>query len=62
MAYLKYGVFENEEIACSKCKWKGLGSELKLEGFSDEHFIIDLSCPNCHEHIGHTQPPTNNEG
>jgi len=62
MAFLKYGVFEKEEITCTNCNWKGLGSELIVEGFSDEHFIIDFSCPNCHEHIGHTQPPTINEG
>jgi len=58
MPYLEYGVFEKEEITCPKCQWKGLGSELQIEGYSDEHFIIDLSCPNCSEHIGFTQPST----
>lgn len=60
MPYLEYGVFEKKEISCPKCNWKGLGSELNIEDCSEEHLIIDFSCPKCFEHIGYIYPPETN--
>ena len=61
MPFLTYGVFEDKEISCAKCGWKGLGKELKIEEFSEENSIIDFCCPKCFEHIGFTQPPMKSE-
>ena len=61
MSYLEYTAFETQEIICPKCGWIGLGKELSIEEYSEEHGIIDFCCPKCFEHIGFTQPPMKSE-
>lgn len=44
-------IFSNPEVHCSKCNWKGKGSEIKQEDlFLTE--AIELFCPLCNGYFG----------
>ena len=47
--------FNDQNYTCPECHWQGKGSELDIENFSEEHFIVDFECPKCGEHIGSGQ-------
>ena len=50
---MNYNTYRNEELNCTKCKWKGLGSETFLSELSEIHTLRDIECPSC-ESIIHT--------
>ena len=58
---VNYFTYKNEDFTCLKCSWNGKGSELSNGDFSEEHFIGDLDCPLCGEHIGAWQAPMKEE-
>ena len=59
--HLNYFTYKQQDLACSKCMWRGDGKDLSIEGVSAEHFIIDLACPACGEHVGFVQAPLSDE-
>lgn len=52
---INLNTYQSKEFTCPNCSWQGKGSELDTENFSEDHFIIDLECPKCGEHIGSGQ-------
>ena len=57
MATFIFGEFEEKKAECPKCKWAGLGKDLKPIEFH-ESMIFDLGCPTCKEYIGFMPCPT----
>jgi len=58
---VNFFTFKLDDFVCTKCGWGGKGAELKNGDFSETHFICDLDCPSCFEHIGFWQAPLRKE-
>lgn len=56
-----YFTYREESVICPSCGWQGKGWELSHGDFSYEHFIMDLDCPKCFEHLGFWQSPMQTE-
>jgi Zn finger protein HypA/HybF involved in hydrogenase expression len=55
--HLNYFTYKQQDIECSNCAWRGKGRDLVVEEIREEHWIIDLACPQCGHHVGFVQSP-----
>lgn len=44
--------FDDQELTCPKCGWKGLGTDANVADFYGIGKFKEVSCPNCDEFLG----------
>jgi phage FluMu protein Com len=44
--------FDDMEIECPKCHWKGIGADAIVLGFYGIGKFQQISCPKCDEYLG----------
>ena len=54
---VNYDTYKSIDFTCSKCGWQGKGEALTDGDFSEDCFIGDLDCPECHELLAFWQAP-----
>jgi len=52
-----YNNYKEKAFTCSKCGWKGKGTELSNGDFNEVYCIGDLECPECDYLIAFWQAP-----
>ena len=44
--------FDDMELTCPKCNWKGTGAEATIVGFYGIGKFQQVTCPKCDEYLG----------